>query len=123
MASKDSSATQEPEQPIAKEQPKQQAPRRYRTTKKPRKPMPPRTHRTRKDPFEHVWTEVEVMLAADPCQSAKGLLQELQTKYPGTFNNNQLRTFQRRVNEWRQKMIRDVMTEASHQVQRQTIAA
>ena len=123
MASKNSSAAEEPEQPIVKEQPMQQAPRWYRTTKKPRKPMPPRTHRTRKDAFEHVWAEVEVRLAADPCQSAKGLLQELQTKYPGTFNNNQLRTFQRRVNEWRQKMIHDVMTEASHQVQQRAIAA
>jgi hypothetical protein len=36
---------------------------------------------------------------------AKALFQALQRKYPGTFKEGQLRTFQRRVKAWRLKQV------------------
>jgi len=89
----------------------QSSSRKYRQTKKPRKPMPPRNYRTHPDKFENVWAEVESALVKAPCQSAKELFQELQQKYPGAFQNNQIRTFQRRVKNWRSSMIRQLTTE------------
>lgn len=57
--------------------------------------------RTRQDSFEEVWEEVEVMLQASAGLEAKTLFEYLQRKYPGRFQDGQLRTLQRRVKTWR----------------------
>lgn len=59
------------------------------------------TWRTRKDPFEDVWEEVRVKLEINPGLEAKTLFQDLQRRYPGRFQDGQLRTMQRRVKRWR----------------------
>lgn len=57
--------------------------------------------RTRQDPFIDVWEEVQLSLQWEPHLVAKTLFMNLQKKYPGRFNDGQLRTFQRRVSAWR----------------------
>ena len=57
--------------------------------------------RTRKDPFEGVWDEIEEMLRDDTGFEAKTLFEYLQRKYPGRFQDGQLRTLQRRMKVWR----------------------
>ncbi len=65
----------------------------------------PHTWRTRPDPFEGVWEEVCQWLSANPERTAKSLFQELQQRYPGRFPDVQLRTLQRRVKAWREKVV------------------
>ena len=77
--------------------------KKYRRTKKPRKPMPPRTWRTKKDPFEKVWNDLQLHLSMHPHKTAKSLLENLLIEQPGEFNKNMLRTLQRRVAEWRKR--------------------
>lgn len=67
----------------------------------PSEMVKPRTWRTRKDPFEQVWSEVEVRLEAEPKLRAFTLFQWLQDKYPEKFPDSQRRTFERRVRAWR----------------------
>jgi len=76
--------------------------RKYRRS---RKTKIRRWWRTRKDPFEHVWDEICKWLENNPERTAKSLLFELQERYPGKYNDNQLRTLQRRVQNWRAKAI------------------
>ncbi len=76
--------------------------RRYRRT--PRK-LGPRTYRTRPDPFAAVWDEVRQELEAQPERTAKAAFQALQARYPGQFPDIQLRTLQRRVQQWRASVI------------------
>lgn len=58
--------------------------------------------RTRTDPLASVWeAELEPLLNASPRLQAITLLEHLQSKYPGKFEDNILRTLQRRVKEWR----------------------
>ncbi len=61
----------------------------------------PRSYRTRPDAFTEVWDEVTIMLESAPGLEAKTLFEWLQEKYPGAYQENQLRTFQRRVQTWR----------------------
>ena len=61
----------------------------------------PHTWRTREDPFEEVWSEVCEQLEETPRLQAKTLFEWLQRKYPGRFEDGQLRTFQRGVKRWR----------------------
>lgn len=61
----------------------------------------PRSYRTRQDPFEEHWCQVEAMLEAAPELEAKALFGWLCEQYPGVYQEGQLRTFQRRANEWR----------------------
>lgn len=76
--------------------------RKYRELGKlPSELKKPRTWRTRKDPFEDVWPEVKSRLELNPGLQATTLFQYLQRKYPGTFQDGQLRTLQRRVKRWR----------------------
>jgi len=80
--------------------------RRYRRSKRQRRPYQgPRWWRTRTDPFAEVWPEAERQLAQTPDLSAKTLFERLQQSYPGRFDDNQLRTFQRRVRAWRMRYI------------------
>jgi hypothetical protein len=64
-------------------------------------PRAARDWRTRKDPFEAVWPSVRTWLEAGPDRIGKDLFARLQTELPGVFPDGQLRTFQRRVREWR----------------------
>lgn len=60
------------------------------------------TWRTREDPFEGVWEEVRGMLKeSEGAFEAKTLFEYLQRKYPGRFQDGQLRTLQRRIKAWR----------------------
>ena len=59
------------------------------------------TWRTRVDPFEEVWKEASGLLEENPGLEAKTIFGHLQRKYPGRFQDGQLRTLQRRVRYWR----------------------
>lgn len=61
----------------------------------------PRTYRTRGDPFAEHWLQVETMLAAAPELEAKAVFEWLCEQHPGHYQEGQVRTLQRRVNEWR----------------------
>ena len=56
---------------------------------------------TRWDAFEEVWDWVAEQLAVNSGLEAKTLFRELQQRYPGRFQDGQLRTLQRRVKTWR----------------------
>lgn len=66
-----------------------------------RTPRPARDWRTRKDPFERAWPSVRAWLEAEPDRIGRELFVRLQGELPGVFPDGQLRTFQRRVREWR----------------------
>ena len=57
--------------------------------------------RTREDPFSAHWSEAEAMLKAAPDLEGKALFEWLCDRYPGEYEEGQLRSFQRRVREWR----------------------
>ena len=76
--------------------------RKYRDLGRlPSEVAPERTWRTREDPFAEVWPEVHEQLQEAPGLEAKTLFVWLQTKYPGKFDDSQLRSFQRGVKRWR----------------------
>ncbi len=56
---------------------------------------------TRPDEFAGVWPEVEAMLAGVPELEALSVFELLVSCHPGRFRPGQLRTFQRRVRQWR----------------------
>jgi hypothetical protein len=60
-----------------------------------------RTWRTRSDPFGGVWDEVRGLLAVNPGLQAVTIFSCLQRRYPGRFQDGQLRTLQRRIKVWR----------------------
>ena len=68
-----------------------------------------RSWRTRKDPFKEVWVDILNWLQNEPDATAKELFKRLQNKHPGSFANNQLRTLQRRIREWRQIMAKKLV--------------
>jgi transposase InsO family protein len=51
--------------------------------------------------FEAHWPAVKVMLEEAPELEAKTLFNHLHEKYPDTYHEGQLRSFQRRVSQWR----------------------
>ena len=57
--------------------------------------------RTRRDPFEEDWPTVAGMLGGAPELEAKALFEWLCDEHPGRYSPGQIRTFQRRVREWR----------------------
>lgn len=61
----------------------------------------PHTWRTREDPFAAVWAELQAMLTLNPGLQANTLFGYLQRKYPGRFQDGQLRTLQRKLKTWR----------------------
>lgn len=69
----------------------------------------PRYWRTRNDPFKNVWTELLLWLQSEPDSTAKSLLLRLDEKFPGQFGAHLLRTLQRRIEEWRQTMARELV--------------
>ncbi len=61
-----------------------------------------RSWRTRIDPFEMVWeSEVVPMLTKDLRFTPITLFEWLQKQHPGEYPDSKLRTFQRRVREWK----------------------
>jgi len=61
----------------------------------------PRAYSTRPDAFADEWSQIEQMLSDAPELEAKALFEWLQEQKPGKYQDNQLRTFQRRVTRWR----------------------
>ena len=59
------------------------------------------TWRTREDPYEEVWEDLRSKLAINSGLEAKTLFEDLQKRYPGRFEDGQLRTLQRKVKRWR----------------------
>ena len=61
-----------------------------------------RLWRTRSDPLASVWdAEVVPLLQHDAALNAVTLLEELQRRYPGSYDSSVLRTLQRRLRQWR----------------------
>jgi hypothetical protein len=60
--------------------------------------------RTRPDPFEEVWGEIEEILRPHPTVQAKTMFEHLCRKYPGRFQEGQLRSLQRRFKQWRARL-------------------
>jgi len=80
--------------------------RKYRRSKRQRRPYPGlRWWRTRKDPFAQIWPQAQQQLEQTPDLSAKTLFEAVQRRHPDQFNDEQLRTFQRRVRAWRMAYI------------------
>lgn len=76
--------------------------RRYlKGGKLPSELKPERTWRTRPDPFVADWEEIAARLAESPELEAKTLFEDLMRRRPGCYEEAQLRTFQRRVKQWR----------------------
>jgi len=76
--------------------------RKYqRCGKMPSEMKPERDWRTRNNPFEEVWPEIVALLQDEPRLKATTILEELQTNYPGQFQDGQVRTLQRHLRQWR----------------------
>ena len=59
------------------------------------------TWKTREDPFTEVWSEARGYLEMNEGLEAKTLFEHFQRSYPGRYADGQLRTFQRKVRQWR----------------------
>ena len=59
------------------------------------------TWRTRPDPFEAHWGQCEGILDVAPEMEGKFLFEWLCEQYPDIYQEGQVRTFQRRVREWK----------------------
>ena len=76
--------------------------RKYiRSGKKPAEQQVKHDWPTRADPLEAIWPEAAKMLEAAPELEAKALLEYLVERSPAAAQESQLRTFQRRVQQWR----------------------
>ena len=76
--------------------------RKYSKAKKlPSTMKTPHVWRTRQDVFAEVWEEVRQKLEFMPGLEAKTLFDDLQRRYPGRFQDGQIRTLQRKVKRWR----------------------
>jgi hypothetical protein len=76
--------------------------RKYRNARRlPSEMVGERNWRTREDPFREAWPEVEELLREAPGLKGTTVLEWLQGKYPGQFQDGQLRTLQRHIKRWR----------------------
>lgn len=76
--------------------------RRYVSAAKlPSEMKEPRWWRTRQDPFGEDWPTVAEVLAATPGLEAQTVLELMEAKWPGRYNETHLRTLQRRIRRWR----------------------
>jgi hypothetical protein len=76
--------------------------RKYRRSGKlPNECRTEHTWRTRPDPFDTVWEEIEKRIQVNPGLQAKTLFEDLQRRFPGDFQDGQLRTLQRRIKHWK----------------------
>ena len=59
--------------------------------------------RTRTDPFDGVWEEIEPLLEGEAAGRLRAttIIEWLEEKFPGRFSASQLRTLQRRLQDWR----------------------
>lgn len=64
-------------------------------------PRPARHWRTRVDPLAEIWLAAEPRLRAAPELEAKALFEHLLRLHPERMRETQLRTFQRRVRQWK----------------------
>jgi hypothetical protein len=69
-------------------------------------PKPRHDWRTRADPFETVDAQVRTWFEAEPERTGKELFKRLQSENPDVFPDGQLRTFQRRIKQWRRAAAR-----------------
>ena len=60
-----------------------------------------RRWRTRPDPFDGVWEEEILPLLRGPPARATTIIEWLEERFPGRFSASQLRTLQRRLQDWR----------------------
>ena len=60
-----------------------------------------------------VWPRVLAWLEAEPDRVGKDLFERLQREQPGVFSDGQLRTFQRRIKEWREAAARQLVFASS----------
>ena len=67
----------------------------------PSESFTPRTWQTREDPFQEVWPELQDLLERNPGLQAKTLFEDLQRRFPGRFQDGQLRTLQRKIKAWK----------------------
>jgi len=58
------------------------------------------TWRTRPDPFADTWEEIRQLLTAEPELQPKTLFEHLQRRYPGRFQDGQVRSLRRRIKYW-----------------------
>lgn len=65
--------------------------------------------RTRADPFADVWNEIERWLKDEPQLGSTELLLKLEDAHPGQFTAGHRRTLQRRLQEWRVKVVRELV--------------
>jgi transposase InsO family protein len=78
--------------------------RKYlRVAKGPQELKAPHTWRTRQDPVEAIWPEAEKWLEEAPELEAKALFEHLAGQPAGRVDGRALRTFQRRVAQWRRR--------------------
>jgi hypothetical protein len=76
--------------------------RKYRHAERlPSESFTPRTWRTREDLFQDVWPEIRGLLEVNPGLQAKTLFEDLQRRFPGRFQDGQLRTLQRKIRAWK----------------------
>jgi hypothetical protein len=71
------------------------------TGKLPSEMKAARDYRTRPDPFDEHWPEVVERLHDAPALQVKSVFEELCAKYPDRYEPGQLRTLQRRIQNWR----------------------
>ncbi len=60
-----------------------------------------RDYRTREDPFDRDWPLIRSKLKEAPALESKALFEWLMEQNPGRYEPGQVRTFQRRVKQWR----------------------
>ena len=76
--------------------------RKYLKAGKPPSELKKQYVRTIKNnPFKYVWNESIEFLELNPGLEAKSLFEYLQKKYPGKYQDGQLRTYQRKIKEWK----------------------
>ena len=71
--------------------------RKYRRLERLPSELPAKPRGRRPDPFAEVWGEVREQLEVSAGLEAKTLFEYLQRRYPGRFQDGQLRTLQRHV--------------------------
>jgi len=69
----------------------------------PSETIKPREWLTREDQLQNIWPRAEEFLSVTPDIEAKALFDHLLEAYPGIASEGQLRTFQRRIKQWRIK--------------------
>ena len=66
-------------------------------------PKPQRHWRTHKNAFEAPWPIIQSWLEVESHQTSKELFERLRREYPGVYREGQLRSLQRRLNQWRNR--------------------